>query len=812
MTIYKKSQVSFFLMFSVIIILFIYGSLFFVSTARTNALAQKKVSQMVSETKQSPFSFYVSTCMDYATKETIMDVGRNAFFPGSEVRIHNHEYAIPMAYNGSDYFPYLIYSTNFSNGVFFLPPLWPSNAYYSFNYSSFPPVSLPPIGIPKFMYGQQNPILLELYKNKLPSLSDKSAFYQALVRFVPELWPLEPNASGFSGDPNAVFYHVNRSYYLSSYMAKDIKEKVLACLNLPWFSRVNGINYTIKSLNISVSLSDVAVFSQLKMDYVSKNLYGYSKPKESGILIKKEYVFPLKKIYDTLYTMIKKELFDLSFKFTQQISTLNSILGVQVTSKVFNSQNYPAGRLFTVKTTKPFYKGKPWVLRFAIADRFPVLFKVGGVHYLGNKIFNYVVTSGQYLTIKPLAVDPDEDPIGFTYLGWKTNSGGHGSSFRVPYDFVHSPSNLWQSSLLYNSQCQAPSQFSSFDPSASRCARIQTDAYDAISHAAGKEPGEHEFTVLVNDLDHAGFDYQNVLVKVFQQPITLSGTNDYSDVNNSWVSYEDLYKLTISGSTLTSFAIVNLSAGNLEKTYTVVPGTQLILPNDILYQNINSNNKYKPGFFSTHVGSTGAIALNVTVGQHSNTLHLDLKQCLPHRSSVPSYPFSLLDHSHLNPYQANHTCCNAQGEYSSGTCYQSAETVCGFWAKNGSYLKSKGINTSIFSSFTTTANTLNGNDYYDIYKVAIDSKCSGNRGNLCNGATTETWTKIEGTGYNASLREQCTGCLNGQKQLFTGTTFEKTVYNETGINLLASGTPTGICSRSPVATDILSGTGGKKSF
>lgn len=350
--------------------------------------------------------------------------------------------------------------------------------------------------------------------------------------------------------------------------------------------------------------------------------------------------------------------------------------------------------VFTLNDTKSTIRGTAYTFKFARQNRAPVLDYINRYPHLQPTnenplpdLYDWLAIEGETINITANAIEPDEENIGYALVSW-TGSGN------------------WQN---------------------------QAQNYQYITNSS--DVNWHNITVYATDPETAS-DSQKVRILVDN----LLRTNailksPYSDTGN-FVSLEDPIILNASPTikTLDPYA-----------TYTfiwIAPGISITTSNPCMQipkakncsetQNITDMS----GHLTDVPPATISSSLNATLiypggfSQSNKTyFNVELKQCLPHRSSSPPYPYNTTS----DPFQANHTCCNLDYTIANKSviCHNAETFFCP--ASNPTLL----------------------------FKNTTPVHCDGTRGNICNGKKDTPVTTFTGLCGNSSY----SGCQNPDPEL-----------------------------------------------
>ncbi|MFO8016834.1 MAG: hypothetical protein R6U32_07065, partial [Candidatus Woesearchaeota archaeon] len=469
------------------------------------------------------------------------------------------------------------------------------------------------------------------------------------------------------------------------------------------------------------------------------------------------------------------------------------------------------------------------------------------------------------IVIEPQGHDPDDnDDLYYRYEGWKQdydeffdpsccNEINPGSSIickEEPWECVReapAPSlqdcmddhtqqdlNTWTTSELYQPDSGDPSDTDTYrranyiTKTTKDGAESEQEDENPVYYPCTKDPdtgewegtpysrdlGPHNVTVKVCDT-HGKCDWQSVLIMVtdIPRPVIETG-NDYG---TGEASLEDPFILDASKSNI--FSVVESYTWKSMVSGSAIPEFDLTVP----YSETQNGRLKIPHPFSDYdiysikgadnfFQETGSRELSLTIGSQTETMDIEVKECIPYSGSDSPYPYNP---DETDPFMADHSCCDSDGTYldSSANCYE-----------DGEYGSIKALGTS---SYTEGDPTLDSYPSYwhlesgttqdkpsltsqygnDLFYREFSRYCSGDRGNICAGNAEEYMTvKEECLDWEYDWQdERCQGPTSGIAETGSeahcinyaaGETFE----SEEGVGT-GSGQADGYCSDTPRCTD-----------
>ena len=459
----------------------------------------------------------------------------------------------------------------------------------------------------------------------------------------------------------------------------------------------------------------------------------------------------------------------------------DSYFDVEVIEFLDTLHNHKYDRVLIIKDRASYIGGRPLTFATAIQNRNPALDLIHQYILELNADYDIFVQEGEGFQIIPEGYDPDDRALRYEYSGWKET-----------YDEICHV-------MLGSLNCQTIPITDDFIKLTDSEEFQQTRRIVSYPETTSTDIGLHVVRVTIYDKEEL-YDYQDVKIFVFKQPeaeIDLEKPYPPMDIPDNTISIEDpaWFNAKINNTefyeTSETYDSLDMQIIKLNWLLTDSEGNEIInethdelntpineiqefrLPRqDYTIQTIkrlnltNIGNYALTAFFTVKVqdGQGG------TIGIFSNdaTFDFEAKQCIPHRATQPSYPYSTTNFQigqkmYGEGFGANHTCCTDNYEYQGEDkkCYEAT------WYGEFQKLKQKAqdlMKTNMLTNYEGTSSlTFNPNHpaqnrINSIYKLVFERNCDGERGNICAGDATATLT-IQGTpcSYNSNLLEQCNG-------------------------------------------------------
>jgi len=336
-------------------------------------------------------------------------------------------------------------------------------------------------------------------------------------------------------------------------------------------------------------------------------------------------------------------------------------------------------------------------------------------------MYDEIYLENQKLELTAQGYDPNEDRLTYSFSGWK-----------IDYD-------EWYDNITMTMKQRKPVSNPAIINNNTLTLQLTRD-----------DIGYHNITVSVSDGQYK--DYQVVRILVDDKiKVQILGRTPYSEIPLGFASIEDPYLLE--ATTIDYFnpgeTIFTWQDGIEGKLYEGTL-TGFWLPGKTKDYNTISINNVADVF---NANATRNITVKATAGivngelnQDVKTIVVNVKQCLPHVSNAPPYPFNnngtVLDNYNAtttDTFMGNHTCCVGSPSGNPGEWkIASAGTICYEQTEYGAF---------------------NNND---VSKKGSVWRCDGKRGNICGGTTKEELplTIVEVCGTSGGPDGLCQGPTN----------------------------------------------------
>lgn len=777
----KRSQIMMFVIVS-ILLFFILGMMFYyggkLRKNQADITTKKKIDAIkISETYQN----YIQSCVEEVVKEAVFLAGRQGGV------IYDYQSSGGIEYLGPPYHTY---------GKYILP-YKKDRIVYNVSYGiinsindDFHPAA------PMYPYGLTR-LVPDPARQFNPSFVNPFGNYPLPGPFIPLC-----DYNGENSPKKAGMTHSCETYDSKrSFVHKSVQEfieafvlnKSYSCVDpeiLPSLKNVTVSNFS-NNVSILMSNENIRVAVDFPLVIQSNNVDSKSNVGLFEVNIRNR----LKLIHELASHLIKEDVNNVFFDIVKDAGTLKTCKawpgttstclkrGMEVSKDRNVCQdndrvacgedgNYDDILIITDNDFKLY--GVPYEFYFAIENRPPALDLI--TEQAGTMGFGYDVVTfiGGEIAFDPFAYDPDEDFHGegefmsnfYKYSLWK-------ETYDEKYNRVYCERHM--------EECLS-NPFNSTLKITHRKPRKWTNSTDYIETGrnasyvtSNDDRGAHNVKIEVCD-DEGLCDYQ--IVRVFVGVASLNrSTNYYSDIDNDYASIEDPYKIIFPGlsnyqvPSVYQFLIYNDENELIWKEeksdifFDIPPFSGLIPPitSDVMEYFRNGVGNYKIRFIAKDSSD------NTIWDSRANNddLSIDVKQCLPHRSEDPVYPFTK-----ETIFQGDHACCIGDPDdpteenwgtfkTSRSSCYTNNEYGC---RASVNYSTPVGISapvTYVGEPENATADDLSN----DVYRRVLKAFCSGTNGNTCGprGTDTRVWL--------ANCTE-CQTCEYGSKWCTNSPSFE----------------------------------------
>jgi len=557
------------------------------------------------------------------------------------------------------------------------------------------------------------------------------------------------------------YYDYNRS--MQQILEEQIASDMDRCVNFTEVLERIPSNIT-KIGNVTAIITFSQGNFEVKLRYPFTILMRNKQPITRIIDFSIDRDLPFKELYEYTYELANYDVKDVKFDVVNDKDKVIGASARRNNINIYNS-NYIVNLIqgdalnnFTniIQVTDLGHKlrGIPLTINLGVRNRAPAL---EYIHYSPSPEYDMVGIENSTLTILPQGYDPDDEKdLTYNYGGWLQdyleyyNWSDPLCSHPDTFDYIlekctiintsATAEQVWTNSYLYN-------------------ATRQNSSYNATN----SDMGLHK--VIVRVFDRNGLeDYQEVKILIFDLPIPkINSSNYYEDVDNTRASYEDLYVLNgsessvgviqsvIPGSTLVGF-IWNDSSETfgVSKQITTDTSTMVVLiPNDtdgshlVDIMNI-TDSTFKKKFDGNEVIASTIHNISLKVidnngNSKSNTYYVNVTQCLNHSNdNNAAYPYNHFPNDLQDALQADHTCCGNDFMYKdkNNECYH--KIYYGLYNSFINYHYYNNIDNNPSYNIINIPDPLPNQYDNDIFKQEFIRNCSGNRGNVCLGDSVET--------------------------------------------------------------------------
>jgi hypothetical protein len=294
---------------------------------------------------------------------------------------------------------------------------------------------------------------------------------------------------------------------IEAQLSRYLDVKIPKCLNFSMFKAYN-ITLGNRSANLTIGKEDVALDLILPINI---NMIEYA-PTKKEMRFKSKYPVRLLPMFTFIFGMgsvkglIDYEITNLTFDIVKDGQRLANQYGHLSITKY----DLPEFKSSVIVVNDTSLNGKSSVFQFAVEKRIPALDYISQNPFGSNDIF---VMKGYEIKFKPVAYDPDEDELHYTYHGWKTDSPGVDG---LTSEAVAGSPNYWELSDSYTDSTKC---VVSADKGMQEhvCADIKTEDADI---------GVHKVTIEVRDEDgYRDWQTTRILVGDVYLPMIEEKTN-----------------------------------------------------------------------------------------------------------------------------------------------------------------------------------------------------------------------------------------------------------------------------------------------
>ncbi|MBN1376921.1 hypothetical protein JW949_01155 [Candidatus Woesearchaeota archaeon] len=759
----KKSQFTAFVILGIVLIA-MFGFMLFARYLIVNARMNTQVEETISSyVNSNSIDYYVTSCLKRATEEAVITAslqgGRIYDYQGGPIQSEGLN-------EGEDYISYTITEHNYDRTVNVSYGVIPNTqcsisndgyVYDSMPYYPYPRKKLSELDLMSGMFNCTSGSYEGIYKlfisqgffgfNNLtklcecqgPNMVSEEGGVNIFCRMKSLNCPL--NFVGGADNPDTDSLPLS----IQEQIAFAIENMTQECVDFEFFEGVTSTNITVEDKpEVTVMYGENNI--NVKVSYPFKVSIKNHEPVTKMVDFEISPKIPLKEIYNCAFYLAEKDVTNHDFDYMQDyILYCNpSLFEVNKIDNVYPEDSFPSDDIVQVIYKGTSILGKPIIFQFALKNRNPALdYIVNSGYYNATYNFWYdvIASEGSSLTLAPEGYDPDDSPVVFyDYSGWKQD-------YNETFDF-----NCWNNVVKRNitriDECMIRLNDEEFPfPQSWKGSETYKTTYkDATYYDLNRnDSGIHNVTITIWDVDGTR-DFQNVRILVFDFPTpNITGDNFYADIDNNYSSIEDPYIFNGSLSKPSQIArqsivgyIWNESLENINnytiKDFIILPNDTNAPPRDIL--SIKNLLHFK--IVANHTMNLTLDVSPLIVPSPTKSMVVNVTQCLPHRDDSPAYPYN---YDSVSPFQANHSCCNADFEYfgEDKICYN--DVIYGSSVFIGDSIvdlnRKPDAALDVFGSAELSYDYDSVNlleDYAnDIFKLDFTRRCSGERGNICGG-------------------------------------------------------------------------------
>lgn len=522
-------------------------------------------------------------------------------------------------------------------------------------------------------------------------------------------------------------------------------EKCVSLEQLEGFGQTFAATKGNLSVNVSVQDTSISIFVYFPFNVSVQG----KEPVLEFVTFQASIPVRLKQLYLFARYAIEADNTNLSYKPQDDLKSKYLKPGFVVETVQASNTDY----LLRFKDTNPSYfvKGVPFFFQIAVKNRPPALEYIPlsnpflNVPFDPTFAYDIVAFEGEQIDIWPKAYDPDDPQTPqISFKGWKEDEDA-----------------VWNEKcdkdVLKNNPKNCVIIASAKNPKAWSTSFKQNKLYG--SYTPKKEDAGHHI-LTVSATDSIFTDYQDVRILVLDK--VLPKIQSYLDFTGKKIDLSSGKKVEISlEDPITLNGEYSLFYGTSDKfdylwnveEKTIGTTQQLTYPSSPNIKSIDLS------IFKNAVNKK--ILLTITDKDNvKNTgtaeIAFETKKCVPYASgkNVPSSPYNDLDiqeiTTEINPFKADHTCCNSDGTYSGSgkTCFSFTKYGCA--QSLIEYTKKSGNDFSkVFKAANKVmpplGNPAMGDLSNNIYKLEVSDKCPSHRGNICAGSPQHTLSDVSST-------------------------------------------------------------------
>ena len=770
----KRGQIAIFAFLGMVLLAIVFFMLYIVTSVNLSEVEQRAQNAVRDYLAISPINLYVNLCLERATKQAIQELTmqggtlfesqQGPFMLGDEGVTHipynisedetiNVTYGILRPYNNDDlpqvFYPQVceVIETN--------PPLWP---------------------IPQTNFSQMtmNNFFNSCYIDSWDEWNTISGGYLGVNLFSKachnesvNLRTIQIGGTQVLGcrftDYRSVTSQKNHS--LEYVLSNRILNKTIDCIDFKLFEDMDGDNIQFlpdANRDVKVFRSPGGINVELTLPFrvalrghvpvVTRYAFGFSEN------------IRLFETHGYLYELLRKDsiypLFNLSSQYSTNMGDATNLFLQGFELEIIDFEEgekiYKWDRILKLTDNLSEIFGENLTYYVAIQNRNPVL------EYINpspHPDLNIIVYNNQTITIDPFGIDPDDRSVSYAYSNWRETN----------LSILNSSCSFENIQQLKNCMDITPC------PDCENWTNSQ-DFQDTLKRATytpnSTETGYFEVRVHVQD-PSGKVDYQDVKILVIDMPqINIEIQNRYP-LSVDHLSIENPIFFNGSASLTPSIISGDFSdviwrlrrLGTVIKTYNT-DNPNLIIPPNYNILNISNQIPSVHGNYGMNVSMTftpqDETMPQITI---SEDYEFEVKQCVPHRSDSPTFPY----HTIVNPFLANHSCCDDYFNYLNDLtiCYEEQR-----WGTHQALIDRARDRIDIHANQLeevldiTPSITFTGDEIIasnlknNLFTLIFERACDGTRGNICAGNITYSIDQTQDCGYNEPLLLQCSGPPN----------------------------------------------------
>lgn len=560
-----------------------------------------------------------------------------------------------------------------------------------------------------------------------------------------------------------------------------VSNKLRDCVNISYLA--SSFGYNISDAEPSVKIAYLPSSTKFIAEYPLTIRLRGGKPITQVYSFEKDLPVRLMKVYNLAFYLAKQDSRELFFDRAKT----NYYCKTSIFKPEFcwdsdvdvSREKLDYDYLLRITDDNSLIEGEPFFFQYLIENRLPVL------NWIDSPIY---ILENKTILLYPEGKDPDLETVSYSFKGWKETYDSWLDEECALTEKESNPSiefsELMSLCTVYNYDLQPLNWSNNLEWVFEEMRTYYTPNSSDI--------GIHNLTVEVVD-ESGNKDYQIIEIWIYDLPkAVLKGENEYG-LGENRTSIEDRYYLD--GSESTSFSLeldgYEWGAYDLLDNEIFLEETEIpyfIIPNNVTGSEVRIEDIANEEFTIPGVYNLSLRVRTLEDWGEPAFLKLNVTECLPHSSNAPAYPFNNLQTflfpgldgyvSEENAFLADHTCCGSDYEF------LSSSVACFNYEEYGPVNKLQGVQLSKFEDldlvgpYNKEIVDLNNSEHdNDIYERSFETKCSGDRGNVCSGDSNDVFVLTSCGDDNLGVDDQTERCQGPDSIQISDSPLSCTNYN-----------------------------------